>query len=90
MPLPSPAQLKRKIIIKNKKKHQHHRAPKDIDKGVAAGASALAVTIGSVSSSTLPPQGNGDIPRPRVERDESKDSITEEEDAIIHGDFDKN
>lgn len=84
VPLPSPAQLKRKIIIKNKKKHQHHRAPKDIDKGVAVAASALAVTSGSVSSSTLQPQGNGEIPRPRVERDESKDSVTEEEDAIIH------
>jgi hypothetical protein len=90
VPLPSPAQLKRKIIIKNKKKHQHHRALKDVDKGAAAGASALAVTIGSVSGSTLAPQGNGEIPRPRLEKEESKDSITEEEDAIIHGDADKN
>ncbi len=89
VPLPSPAQLKRKIIIKNKKKHQHHRAPKDVDKGATAGALAAAAPIGSVSGSTLPPQGNGEIPRPRLEKEESKDSITEEEDAIIHGDLDE-
>jgi len=81
VPLPSPAQLKRKIIIKNKKKHQHHRVTRDADKGLTAGASALAVTIGSVSGTAA--QGNGDIPRPRLEKEESKDSVTEDEDGLI-------
>jgi hypothetical protein len=85
VPLPSPNQLKRKIIIKNKKKHQHHRTHKDLDKGAAGGASASAAAIGSANGSSFLPQGNGEIPRPRLEKEESKDSITEEEDAIIHG-----
>lgn len=89
MALPSPALLKRKIIIKNKKKHQHHRTHKDQDRGATGGASALAATIGSVSGAggvLLPgQQGNGEIPRPRLEKEESKESITEEDDAIIHG-----
>jgi hypothetical protein len=82
-PLPSPAQLKRKIIIKNKKKHQHHRSHKNVDKNVAAGATALAAAIGSGIGGAV--QGNGEIPRPRLEKEESKDSVTEEEDAIING-----
>ena len=85
VPLPSPNQLKRKIIIKNKKKHQHHRTHKDLDNRAAGGASATAAAIGSASGSSFLPQGNGEIPRPRLEKEESKDSITEEEDAIIHG-----
>ena len=86
VPLPSPNQLKRKIIIKNKKKHQHHRTHKDLDKAAAAGgASASAAAIGSASGSSFLQQGNGEIPRHRLEKEESKDSITEEEDAIIHG-----
>lgn len=93
VPLPSPASLKRKIIIKNKKKHQHHRIHKDLDRVAATGgASALAASIGSVSGTgaaggaLLPgQQGNGEIPRPRLEKEESKESITEEDDAIIHG-----
>ena len=82
--LPSPAQLKRKIIIKNKKKHQHHRTHKNVEKSVSFGATAVAAAIGSASGS-LAQSNNVDVVRPRLEKEESKDSVTEEEDAIING-----
>lgn len=86
VPLPSPALLKRKIIIKNKKKHAHHRSGKESDKALAAATATAAATPGtSTAPASAGTQGNGEIPRPQLEKEESKDSMAEEEDAIIQG-----
>ncbi|XP_068231336.1 1-phosphatidylinositol 4,5-bisphosphate phosphodiesterase classes I and II isoform X3 [Palaemon carinicauda] len=75
-PLPPPSALRRKIIIKNKKKHRthhhHHKKP-------TQGESQFHVDLGhSGEARPAEMQGNGEIPRPPLEKEGSRESSEEE------------
>ncbi|XP_045617004.1 1-phosphatidylinositol 4,5-bisphosphate phosphodiesterase classes I and II isoform X3 [Procambarus clarkii] len=77
-PLPPPSSLKRKIIIKNKKKHRthHHHSHK---RNTPGGDSQFHVELNQTGESRpTEMQGNGEIPRPLLEKEGSRESSEEE------------
>lgn len=82
--LPPPSALRRKIIIKNKKKHRthhhHHKKP-------TQGESQFHVDLGhSGDARPAEMQGNGEIPRPPLEKEGSRES-SEEENEVANGEI---
>ncbi|KAK7067584.1 1-phosphatidylinositol 4,5-bisphosphate phosphodiesterase beta-4, partial [Halocaridina rubra] len=74
-PLPPPSALKRKIIIKNKKHRTHHHHHK---KGTQ-GDSQFHVDLNQTGEARpTEMQGNGEIPRPPLEKEGSRESSEEE------------
>lgn len=84
-PLPPPSSLKRKIIIKNKKKHRtHHHHHK---KNAPGGESQFHVELNTTGEPRhTEMQGNGEIPRPPLEKEGSRES-SEEENEVANGMF---
>ena len=81
-PLPSPLSLKRKIIIKNKKKHRTHHHPR-----VNTQPSHSQFHVDLIPTREQRPtemQGNGEIPRPLMEKEGSRES-SEEENEVANG-----
>ncbi|XP_045109781.1 1-phosphatidylinositol 4,5-bisphosphate phosphodiesterase classes I and II-like isoform X4 [Portunus trituberculatus] len=76
VPLPSPKVLKRKIIIKNKKKHRTHHHTKV---NTQPSHSQFHVDLNPITQPRpTEMQGNGEIPRPLMEKEGSRDSSEEE------------
>ncbi|XP_037772909.1 1-phosphatidylinositol 4,5-bisphosphate phosphodiesterase classes I and II-like isoform X6 [Penaeus monodon] len=84
-PLPPPSSLKRKIIIKNKKKHRtHHHHHK---KNTQGGESQFHVDLNQTGEPRhTEMQGNGEIPRPPLEKEGSRES-SEEENEVANGEI---
>ncbi|XP_063602433.1 1-phosphatidylinositol 4,5-bisphosphate phosphodiesterase classes I and II-like isoform X3 [Penaeus indicus] len=84
-PLPPPSSLKRKIIIKNKKKHRtHHHHHK---KNAQGGESQFHVDLNQTGEPRhTEMQGNGEIPRPPLEKEGSRES-SEEENEVANGEI---
>lgn len=84
-PLPPPSSLKRKIIIKNKKKHRtHHHHHK---KNAPGGESQFHVELNTTGEPRhTEMQGNGEIPRPPLEKEGSRES-SEEENEVANGEI---
>ncbi|XP_042864146.1 1-phosphatidylinositol 4,5-bisphosphate phosphodiesterase classes I and II-like isoform X2 [Penaeus japonicus] len=84
-PLPPPSSLKRKIIIKNKKKHRtHHHHHK---KNAQGGDSQFHVDLNQTGEPRhTEMQGNGEIPRPPLEKEGSRES-SEEENEVANGEI---
>lgn len=84
--LPPPSSLKRKIIIKNKKKHRtHHRHYRK--RNTQGGDSQFHVELNQTGESRpAEMQGNGEIPRPLLEKEESRES-SEEENEVANGEI---
>ncbi|XP_050724739.1 1-phosphatidylinositol 4,5-bisphosphate phosphodiesterase classes I and II-like isoform X3 [Eriocheir sinensis] len=75
VPLPSPSSLKRKIIIKNKKKHRIHHPRVNTQ----SSHSQFHVDLNQTREQRpLEMQGNGEIPRPIMEKEGSRESSEEE------------
>ena len=71
--------MKRKIIIKNKRKHRTHKKQPG-----APGESTFHVDLDQSGENTRPVemQGNGEIPRPPLVKDSSQESSEEEQEGI--------
>ncbi|KAG7169145.1 1-phosphatidylinositol 45-bisphosphate phosphodiesterase beta-3-like, partial [Homarus americanus] len=83
-PLPPPSSLKRKIIIKNKKKHRTHHHSK---RNTPGGDSQFHVELNQTGESRpTEMQGNGEIPRPLLEKEGSRES-SEEENEVANGEI---
>ncbi|KAL7642933.1 UNVERIFIED_CONTAM: hypothetical protein RMT77_006222 [Armadillidium vulgare] len=86
-PLPPPSFLKRKIIIKNKKKHRAHQKRGAHLHGMpSVGESQFHVDLNhgdqkEVHRLVPEAQGNGEIPRPPLEKESSRESYPEELDV---------
>lgn len=84
VPLPSPKSLKRKIIIKNKKKHRTHHHPKV---NTQPSHSQFHVDLNPTTQPRpTEMQGNGEIPRPLMEKEGSRES-SEEENEVANGEI---
>lgn len=82
VPLPSPSSLKRKIIIKNKKKHRTHYHQRV---NTQSSHSQFHVELNQTREQRpLEMQGNGEIPRPIMEKEGSRES-SEEENEVANG-----
>ena len=78
--LPPPDALKRKIIIKNKRKHRTHHK-KQLSPS-AAGDSMFHIDLDqSGENRSVEIQGNGEIPRPQLVKEGSRESSEEEPEA---------
>ncbi|XP_069955490.1 1-phosphatidylinositol 4,5-bisphosphate phosphodiesterase classes I and II isoform X4 [Cherax quadricarinatus] len=82
--LPPPSLLKRKIIIKNKKKHRNHHHHM---RNTPGGESQFHVELNQPGESRpTEMQGNGEIPRPLLEKEGSRES-SEEENEVANGEI---
>ena len=78
-PMPPPEALRRKIIIKNKKKHRTHKKAAQGGSGGSGGDSQFHVDLKEGRPEDV--QGNGEIPRPPLEKDGSHESCPDEVDV---------